>query len=745
MAQFYAPYNFIPVTGQCNGAATPTADAAALAAGTTDSPARHDVWQPGTHSGRLLCALTTCSPVAVGSRQEPAEPTRGEASPKRVQLYTDATGQPAIPASSLRGMVSSIAEAVSQSSLRVLEDKHYSVRKAAKPGQALSAIGRLVMSGNGDIRLEPMSFPMLAPGSVVSPAWLRAFAINPATDPVANRIAGYLPAYVDGYEPAGDGVRLIPGTHLAQPGARVSSTNDVSTHWFAHSAPMALTWDRRQNTINYQDPALRASRKVLRNRLAADPSPHQGPNDKAGRIKVLGFVGHESEVPRGKKHELFLFDANPRLPSLQIAKYALDNFRLLCRDAEARAPEFLPFRNAGAPDSLEEAARQGQLVFFDVALPQGVLRVVEFSYSAIWRRQVRGSTHAAIRKIGPHLAPMDGQRDRLTPAELLFGVVREDRSDSDDRSPESGFKALASRVRFSDALAPFGTVRRDAEVKLQILSTPKPPSPSMYFGQHEQSGPLSKATLDLEVHRPNGRKVYLPFPQNQRTTANASSGNAEPGLDQQKLKVAPISSGQIFHFEVCYENLSEDELGLLLTALRPAKDFEHRLGLGKPLGLGHVRIDVIALDDRLRSSRYSSAAFLGAEAGPAFVDETTLPGELPAALASWRVPLANLTQAAPWQASEPWRACGAAGLVDSHTLQILCKLGDVRQLQPGVPLQYPRSTMQVAANGRPIGEDKLFEWFVNNDRAGAPQSLGKVDASEGVPLPTLTTNLPPSR
>lgn len=739
MAKFYAPYNFVPVTGKCNGQPTASIESESIALGTSLHPARHDVWQGGARSGKLLCALTTRSPLVIGARQVPAEPDRGEHSPTLVMPYLDADGHAAVPASSLRGLTASIAEALSQSTLRVLQDRSYSVRKAARPGEALSAVGRLCLAEDGSIRLQPLSFPMLAPGSEVSQAWLRAYGINP-NDDIAAWIAYYLPCYVDGYEPCGDGVRLKPGSLLAEPGARLSSTDDERSHWYGEVEEAKLVWDPRRKTVRYERAQLNQERRVLRSRLLAPPKREPGPEDLQGRIKVLGFAGSESQVPRTKKHELFIVEPQEgSLKPLPITKRALEDFCLLVREAELREPEFLPFRNAGAATNLEDAAREGQLVFFNVEEIRGVVRVCEFSYSGIWRRRVNGGLHAAFARKHQALTPLDARRRVLTPAELLFGVVREDERDAEGDAPASALRALASRVRFSDAVA--STEPRLGErVKLQILSSPKPPSPSMYFGQ--EAAPPTKATLSLETHQPNGRKFYLPFPEAQRNARSASSTAREPSLDRQKLVVTPIESGQILFFEVSYENLSPDELGLLLTSLRPTPAFEHRLGLAKPLGFGHVQIDVIAMQDRDRTQRYTAKSFLSPPDGPAFLDRALCPAQLPARYAHWRSCLDG-EPSAEWKANAPSASFGHQLLVDADTLKVLGKLGDVGQLEPGVSVQYPRASGQVDARGRAMGEDKLFQWFVNNERGGIYQGLGRVNPDGNHHLPTLNTNDPP--
>lgn len=120
MSEFLNPYQFIPVTGTINGEAR-RIRATDIASGLTTHPARHDLWQPEMRSGRIICRVHLDTPIVVGGEQVDKPRTR-------VRPYCR-NDQPAIPASSLRGMVSSLAEALSQSSLRVLEDRDLVVSK----------------------------------------------------------------------------------------------------------------------------------------------------------------------------------------------------------------------------------------------------------------------------------------------------------------------------------------------------------------------------------------------------------------------------------------------------------------------------------------------------------------------------------------------------------------------------------------------------------------------------------------
>jgi hypothetical protein len=128
MSDFLNPYQFIPTTGTINGNRLRT-QLSEIASDASTCRARHDLWQADTKSGRVICRLHLDTPTVVGAAQE-EDP--GIVS-KRVLPYRR-NRQPAVPGSSLRGMVASLAEALSQSSLRVLEDRQLVVTERLRGG-----------------------------------------------------------------------------------------------------------------------------------------------------------------------------------------------------------------------------------------------------------------------------------------------------------------------------------------------------------------------------------------------------------------------------------------------------------------------------------------------------------------------------------------------------------------------------------------------------------------------------------
>jgi CRISPR-associated protein (TIGR03986 family) len=71
----------------------------------------------------------------------------------------------------------------------------------------------------------------------------------------------------------------------------------------------------------------------------------------------------------------------------------------------------------------------------------------------------------------------------------------------------------------------------------------------------------------------------------------------------QYTQIMPVKSGVTFHFRIYFENLTDVELGALLWVLRLPPRHLHKIGMGKPLGMGSVEIKpTLHLLDR--ASRY---------------------------------------------------------------------------------------------------------------------------------------------
>ena len=484
-----------------------------------------------------------------------------------------------------------------------------------------------------------------------------------------------------------------------------------------------------------------------------------------GILRVLGIDGREEGMPSTKKHELFVpySPSNPRR-RIPVPDDVIKQFRSLAKERHTDE-EDLPYSLEGYPGWEPQA---GQLFFFDVKLENGRPVVSKISISSIWRKAADGSTWDFFSEIDPDLLPWNPKRTKLTPAELMFGVV-EDRKASDDEESEEGddeesgediaeeaeaelppARALASRVRFHDALPlPGQTVGiLNHPIMLKILSSPKPPSPALYF--HPKNGNqgvfIKKTDLSKDRHHPNGRKVYLHHPQ--ASLVPDASGkypwetkDDSPKTAEQKLRCTPLQDKQDFFFHIDFDNLTKAELTLLLTSLRPSDSFRHRLGLGKSLGLGTVCVDIEGVFFIDRHKRYGREALsepryhkawrpqpvtAKPDWDPLYPEEA---GRLVELSQTGELATGDLKQVKFYSDS----------LIDRRTLGLLNTVGDPAKLKPNASVHTPLLSSQIDSVHPEKAEQETFQWFVENDRRGR-QALPPI--ASGQPLPVLQTDPP---
>lgn len=183
-------------------------------------------------------------------------------------------------------------------------------------------------------------------------------------------------------------------------------------------------------------------------------------------------------------------------------------------------------------------------------------------------------------------------------AEAIFGYVAEGGRTS----------GRAGRVYFTDAVCkPNQTdVWHSQEPKTpHILSSPKPTAFQHYLVQDKNKGhdPDNKRQLahygtptpEQTVIR--GYKLYW-HKQNFAWKEEVNWDN-----DTQHTQIRPVKAGVKFCFRIYFENLTDVELGALLWVLDLPEGHHHKIGMGKPLGLGSVAISPrLVLTDR--PSRY---------------------------------------------------------------------------------------------------------------------------------------------
>ncbi len=742
MTQFHNPYHFVPVE----------------AGGSTDDLGRkafeerqagrasHQRYLPGTYSGRIVCRLATQDAVIIGAEREKG----GENEPARVVNF-EIDRRPAIPASTLRGLIGSIAEAASNSALRVLTDALYSYRRRPQddPGAIPSAIGIVLADqyerGKPAWKLRPLVLPTIKiEGPNALTAVCRLSQSYRGMYPIPN-----LRVFV------GDRSRIVresfPYRTYRMDQEQFFYLKLVDRQW---DPGESFAWDAQQ----HRKPGGRAA-FLLAQRAIGNPDPITQDEwlrlpvaerrlYRRGIMRVLGCW--DRDVAEPKKHELFIPypEGAESWPTIPMAQAVVERFEDLA-DQRTEAEEKgspLPYHPAGtereSPVDRKYPRRfrlkGGDLVYF---LPTADGQsVAEISLSSIWRGRVEQrdrtgipegaeTTYSFFRKIDEELVPFGERREKITIAEQLFGFVERGK----EEGSEAGL-ALASRVRFSQGLlkefrgqdyenwtpdseglaSPWG-----GEKTLKILDSPKPPSPALYFRPRGGQGYIEKRKLSAQGHIPHGRKFYLhrqsqpaePWWSEYQWNNLAYRDNPELKWTQRSLG-RPIRSGAVFYFHVDFSNLSRTELGLLAYALRPSPDFRHKIGMGKPIGLGCVKIEPVGVFYVNRwGGRYTGEGLFAPRYGNCWVDLDAQTDKWPA-----RYGRELQTQLAG-HALDALREEFEGGMRPAirNAVRLLGRTG---HLSGGV--HYPTLNEQGAH-----AEDELYRWFVENDAREAQNPPGR--------------------
>lgn len=202
--------------------------------------------------------------------------------------------------------------------------------------------------------------------------------------------------------------------------------------------------------------------------------------------------------------------------------------------------------------------------------------------------------------------------DQLDFSEAMFGYVRfEKRGHGIQGDKES---AYAGRVSISDAkMITHSDDPYDIDaggVTPPILGTPKPTAFQHYLVQPKTDDPKKFIHYDGTNASIRGHKLY--WRQRREATSDIPGSTTAPldPSDTQRTRMRPIKKGVQFTFRIDFENLTDVELGALAWVLALGSDnhhpnARHMLGMGKPFGIGVVKLDA-ALVFRDRKRRYTS-------------------------------------------------------------------------------------------------------------------------------------------
>ncbi len=211
-----------------------------------------------------------------------------------------------------------------------------------------------------------------------------------------------------------------------------------------------------------------------------------------------------------------------------------------------------------------------------------------FNDDYLYYRTFTDKARSVKKSIGEHIRQDYSNKSECEKFDIptsIFGT--EKKKDSKD-----SFAPFASRVFFEDAFLTDDSLdKEEQENKIpQTLAGPKPTSFQLYLDQNgiNDINKLKHYNDDADIR---GNKLYW--------HKDLEDWKTETFNEKMDKKIRPINQGAKFKGKIRFDNLSDIELGALLFAVDLPEHYAHKIGMGKPLGLGSIRINAkLYLSDR---------------------------------------------------------------------------------------------------------------------------------------------------
>jgi len=315
--------------------------------------------------------------------------------------------------------------------------------------------------------------------------------------------------------------------------------------------------------------------------------------------------------------------------------------------------------------------------------------IKEFGFSQIYRKPFKNSINSLLENYYHSCSDYNN----LCPACRMFGWVNS--KDSKGAEELSIKQAYVGRIKVSHAqiIENKGFLR---EFPLAILSAPKPTTTFFYLLKN------GKPEFSVKYDTPGGQLRGRKFYRHQDKAKEQEYKRAGEIRDRQNrtLKDALAPEAK-FTFTIEFENLAPIELGALLWSIKMESGMFHKLGMGKSLGFGSVRVKINTIEIINPKERYSSYEANG-----------------------WKK--VDVKKQTKWV--EQFKVA-----MKNRYSKDFNELKNVKDLKAilspaNLPVHYPRTSEQ------PDPEGKNYEWFMENKRYGRKPLKLASENTEGFPI-----------
>ncbi len=540
-----APYNFVPLPEQIIII--------------EEEPPLMDRYHPDRYSGWLDCTLTNDSPLYIraGLTEEEALSTTDKVKAEFFS-FDPHNRRPVIPASSLRGMFRTLIEIITYSKVQPVTDKYKIFFRAVA---------------------APKDDPLARPYQQVMGRYGR------------NVKAGYV-------ERHGERWYVRPARHPRDLGFSQKEAYLKIKHSTIENSniPNFIPFTDK----NYRPQYHKVSFDIDHSKAVISRIGPDGEHQYKGMLICSGNMSETSSSsqkgrPKDQKgrsprtHCALVLEPIANKRPLPIQEQAIRDYVDSLTDFQKQSPPFHKQRGC---------LIEGHPIFYVEEKGE----VIAFGHTPYFRipAWVHGSSpkRAATPLDFVPLSLRNLEKTDIT--EALFGYADPMKTDKRDIT-------RPGRIFFSDGHCIAHCEAGDSIVP-PILSSPKPTAFQHYLVQDQKRGhdPDKKETLaHYGTPTPQetvirGHKLYWhkgeitveEIMEKPKENQEQLMRKIENGNDTQHTIIQPLKAGATFSFRIDFENLREEELGALLWILQIADDDQYRLklGMGKPLGMGAVKI-----------------------------------------------------------------------------------------------------------------------------------------------------------
>lgn len=582
----HAPYNFVSLPETMV---------------TANTPPDQDAYQPGLLTGWFDCSLETCSPTYIrGMLTEAQYREFGQAKvadsedteqrkafeQARAPFFSTTDKKvggflaPVIPGSSLRGMTRALVEVISYGRMRWVGSNPTFTHRAVA-AQSNDPLKEDYVAVIGHMAANVYAGYLVCEGD----QWY----IQPALTPKDAGVGGK------------DRFIKVDDEDIALPGFLNMNANGYRPQLmavrFEHSA------DDKPKRAELIEKALQKNKKTVRHAFNVYTA-----ESGLGFAGVLVGSGNMTETggnsPRHKHY--IVMPKNEEVARIPIPEQVIQDYRNGFTPFQA---ESLQAWRDGVHGKEWGCLGHDKPVFYVLDHYSKTPTVFFFGHSPNFRIPVMLNSDAKKRAASPLDFVPENLRTNPNPdlADAIFGWVEESDGKINAKKVIGPVGQSGGRVSFSDAhyIGPQGADvwYKTEPITPKILASPKVTTFQHYLTQDKELGhdPDKKESLAhygtaLGQTNIRGHKFYWHKGSSPEIEYKEEKGKRP---DTQLTRIVPLKVGVRFSFRIHFENLRPEELGVLCWALmlpvEAGQTYRHKIGMGKPLGMGALKIEMAGL------------------------------------------------------------------------------------------------------------------------------------------------------